>query len=357
MVDEKKIETLEGELKLIKGELKESLAGVRDFLLSLKLPASAGAINLGPDEESLLNLGGGLTMDSARRRPAAVMPGVVAPEEPPAPQGAQTEAPPETPRVREVSNEMPQFREAPSGTPRVREVSSEMPQFSEAPPETPQLEEMETPFPSAVSEPPEQEVPPSQSIRYEEAPETGQRDRMEEQVSSMPQVNMLANLIRWVSVARGKLGIEQLPTFLEVYGICGNLSLELKEVILHLADLAEQQSEDAGVADVWSQLILELHGILTGGGTPVQPSSTFWNGEEDEAQIDETEMEVDIPEGEPAGPEEDKPAALPEDRPVRLKLVVPTADGSEREVDVGELSVGLSREKDGGDSSEQQSTP
>ena len=106
---------------------------------------------------------------------------------------------------------------------------------------------------------------------------------MNEQLAqTTPQVNMLGNLIRWVSVAKGKLGVEQLPTFLEVYGICGNLSLELKEVILHLADQVEQQPEEMASADVWSQLILELHGILAGGGTPIKPLGTLWDGEENE---------------------------------------------------------------------------
>ena len=40
MESDKKLETLEEELKLMKGELKQSLASVRDYLLNMELPSS-----------------------------------------------------------------------------------------------------------------------------------------------------------------------------------------------------------------------------------------------------------------------------------------------------------------------------
>jgi len=40
MEDTKKIETLEEEAKLLKGELKQSIASVRDYLLNMELPSS-----------------------------------------------------------------------------------------------------------------------------------------------------------------------------------------------------------------------------------------------------------------------------------------------------------------------------
>ncbi|MFH1003279.1 MAG: hypothetical protein V1780_03965, partial [Chloroflexota bacterium] len=51
-----------------------------------------------------------------------------------------------------------------------------------------------------------------------------------------PQVNMLANLVRWVALARREIGNEQLPTFLDVYSFSENLSPELREIILGLAE-------------------------------------------------------------------------------------------------------------------------
>ena len=40
MVAEKRLETLQEEIKLLKGELKHSLASVRDYLLNMELPSS-----------------------------------------------------------------------------------------------------------------------------------------------------------------------------------------------------------------------------------------------------------------------------------------------------------------------------
>ena len=142
-----------------------------------------------------------------------------------------------------------------------------------------------------------------------------------------PQVNMLANLIRWVAKAKKEIGSEQLPTFLEVYGITGNLSPDLKEVIAHLADITAQQSDDASAVDVWSQLLLELHGILTEGSTTLNPVVPFWNGGENELDTDETEM--------------DEPT--PQSTPMKLKLIYPGKDGTEKE-----LTIDLSPEADKG---------
>jgi len=362
MADNDKIAILESELKLIKGEMKESLVNVRDFLLTLKLPASAGVINLGPDEESLLNLGGGLSMDSGKKRQSAVLPGIVAPEESPVEKRNSVEIPSdptpfreaaaEATKVRDIASEAPQFREAPAEVTRVVDVSDEASRFVEPPPQAPQAEKAETPVPPAVSVPYEQDAPRARGAEFEETPKRNNEDRMIEQFQNTPQVNMLANLLRWVSAAKRKIGIEQLPIFLEVYGICGNLSPDLKEVVLHLSDLAEQQSEDMGIADVWSQLILELHGILTGGGTPIQPLNPFWNGGEDEVDMDEMALGLDNTDGESAMDRYDEPVSPRENKRAKLKLIVPIGDGVEKEVDIGEMDMNLVYGDDGEGSSD-----
>jgi hypothetical protein len=138
-----------------------------------------------------------------------------------------------------------------------------------------------------------------------------------EAVHATSQVNLLANLIRWVSVAKKDVGIEQLPIFLETYGIGGDLPPELKEGILRLADVIEEKTADVDGADAWSRLILELHGILTGGGAPLLPPSSFL-GSTDESQLEEQSEGVDAA-----------------NEPVRLKLVLPGGDeGQEREFSI-----------------------
>ena len=57
----KRLEVLEGEFKLMKGELKETLAGVRDYLQRVKLPPTEIAIPVKYLEEK-----GGTNWESLR---------------------------------------------------------------------------------------------------------------------------------------------------------------------------------------------------------------------------------------------------------------------------------------------------
>jgi len=91
----------------------------------------------------------------------------------------------------------------------------------------------------------------------------------EEMTQPVSQVNMFANLIRWVAVAKGTIGIEQMPVFLDIYSIGAYIPPGLKENILRLSDAIREQPANAEGADAWSWLVLQLHGIITGGGVPM----------------------------------------------------------------------------------------
>jgi len=140
----------------------------------------------------------------------------------------------------------------------------------------------------------------------------------EEASQSAPGVNLLANLIRWVATAKREIASEQLLTLLEVYGISGYLSPELKEVILHLADITEQQSVEENAADIWSRLTLELHGILVGGDALPHIIKPVWE-----------EGESDTPPGDTVS-EENKP----EEKPLKLKLVLSSGDENDKEFSI-----------------------
>ena len=157
-------------------------------------------------------------------------------------------------------------------------------------------------------------------------------DKTTSEVSSaIPKVNMMANLINWVAKAKGEIGYDQLPTFLEVYGISGHLSPELKEVIIHLSEISAERPEVVNNAEVWSQSMLSLHGILTGGDAPLHPVIPSWSEASSEAESTEEEIiEVD----------------KPKEEPVKLKLVFPNGDGKSKE-----FCVDLNPEEDSGDSS------
>ena len=144
-------------------------------------------------------------------------------------------------------------------------------------------------------------------------------ERIKAEVSqSTPKVNLLANLTNWVAKAKKELGYEQLPVFLEVYGISGHLSPELKEVILHLADITSEYPEDSSTAEIWSQAMLSLHGILTGGNAPLYPLKPSWNDSGNETQPGEYELiETEV--------------QKVKDMPIKLKLVFPNGDGKDKE--------------------------
>jgi hypothetical protein len=214
-----------------------------------------------------------------------------------------------------------------------------------------------------------------------------------EEKSTNPQVNLLANLIRWIAKARQEIGAAQLPVFLDAYSTTGNLSSEMREVIMHLADAAAESSGEnagdernqaandqltlcmdinsfsgqlpeeikvkvkklteltirralnSGKADIWSQLLLELHGILTEGGFSLHPLSL-----ENRKGLDqlikktqdmegESENQSDLEEDDSEDDMEDSKDNGRKLRPARLRLVMPVDNGEDQELDLGDLFI------------------
>ncbi len=249
METDKRVEALESELKLMKGEVKQTLAGVRDYLVNLKLPASQEATLL-----AAAISGGGSDMSVDGKFTI------------------------------EKKDDDKSVRDTLPGKEPTEDGASEDGVSEEGGPSEPEL---------------------SQEEEQMERGKTGL-----EMGLSVPPVNLIANLVRWVANAKKQIGGEQLPAFLEVYGISGHLSNELKETILQLAGMtAAAQPEDASAADRWSQLMLELHGILAGGTAPLRPLGPFWNN------------------GGNGSRQEKKPVTTPS----KLKLVLSGGDGKDKE--------------------------
>jgi len=323
----KRLETMEEELKLMKGELKQSLASVRDYLLNMELPSSEFATviaALGGDGGGTqkITMKGSFTAppDSGTGKSARVEP---SPEEP---QEEPLEEEPLEEELIEPESELPQE----DGL--IDRDESLMPE-SELPqedglidqggglgPASELLSEGEPLEEEGEEEPGEQDeylMPESELLTEEE--QQMERGKINTEVSqSTPKVNLLANLIQWVSRAKKEIGSEELPIFLEVYGISGHMSPELKEVILHLADVASDQPEDVKTAEIWSQSMLSLHGILTGGNAPLYPVKPLWNDGGGEIQLSEDEVT-------------ESEADKPKDMPLKLKLVFPNGDGKSQE--------------------------
>ena len=314
MAAEKKLETLQDEIKLLKGEVKNSLASVRDYLLNMELPSSEFS-NILAD----LNADGGVQK--------MVLDGKLANTRSAEPEKPETEE--ET--QNEVDEESADELEQPAEDEDLLNTEEPLEEESEQLPDESLVDEDESLNPEDEL-PPQDEAgendefdtsdeqdealtPESELPIEEEQPMEYDRTTSEES-QSVPKVNMLANLITWVARARKEIGYEQIPVFLEVYGISGHLSSDLKDVIIHLAEISREQPEMSSNAEIWSQSMLALHGILTGGDAPLHPMITSWTDTVNETPtIEEEIIEVD----------------KSRERPIKLKLVFPNGDGKSKE--------------------------
>jgi hypothetical protein len=333
MADDKRLDTLQDEIKLLKGELKNSLSSVRDYLLNMELPSSEFSTILAALSGENSNNGQKLTMDgNFGNKPTGTdtnsASGIgeankdgdeISDELPPEDEDLIDVGAPEDELAEELEDEMP-LAEEESLNPEDDLVSEEeelnpednLQSEEEMLPE----DEVET---SEATESPEnnyEEMAPESELSAEEE-QPMESDRYYTEVNQgIPKVNMLANLINWVARAKKEIGYDQLSTFLEVYGISGHLTPELKEVIIHLAEITKESPKANTDADIWSQSMLSLHGILTGGDAPLHPVIPSWEDTTDEAEpADEEIIEID----------------KNKDKPVKLKLVFPNGNGKNKE--------------------------
>jgi hypothetical protein len=309
MGNEQNLETLEQELKLLKGELKQSIASVRDYLLNMELPSSEFATilaALGGEGGQKMTLDGSLLQKMA--------PGTAETTEEEAEAEPTIEEPQEEPL--EPESELSPEEEELMSPDDSFETESELLPEDELINQDENLEPEAELFPEEETGEPDEQLMPEPDLLIEEEQQMEQEKINAEVSQSIPKVNLLANLINWIAKAKKEIGHEQMPVFLEVYGISGHLTPELKEVILHLADITSEEPEDANKAEIWSQAMLSLHGILTGGDAPLYPVLPSWNEISGEIQPSEDDaVEVD----------------KHEDMPVKLKLVFPNGDGKNKE--------------------------
>jgi hypothetical protein len=307
MESEKQLQNMEEELKLLKGELKQTLSSVRDYLLNMELPTSEFSTilaALGDGGDQTVNMKGTFSLppDGESSEEANE------PRDETEADSSKSEAGTTSEKEGSADSEVAEEKEPHMSAEEEPVTEEEAPE----PEEEPEMEE-------TVEETYEEEEPfmPDSELSVDEEQQIEYEKISRELTQSVPKVNLLANLISWVSLARKEIGDEQLPTFLEVYGISGHLSPEMKDVILHLVDITTEKPGDNNMAEVWSNSMLSLHGILTGGDTPLNPIRPHWNEIDEELETDENEV-IDIQEE-------------PEEQPVKLKLVFPNGDGKGKE--------------------------
>jgi len=79
-------------------------------------------------------------------------------------------------------------------------------------------------------------------------------------------VNLLASLVRWVSLAKGRVGDARLKTILDLYLGSGRSSPQLRELLFSISNMVDTVSpETPHAAQECMDLLSHLHGILTGG--------------------------------------------------------------------------------------------
>jgi hypothetical protein len=315
MENEKKLDAMAEELKLMKGELKQTLSSVRDYLLNMELPStefSTILAALGDGEQSTTMKGtfslppeggsGDGGEDSSKH------------EDELSPDEGDTAGPSDN---AEESSELSPAEEDVIDSPENEENESALSPEDEPVNQDEDLEpEANLPMPEETYEPAEgDESPmPDPELSIEEEQPMEYEDELSK---SIPKVSLLANLINWIARVKKEIGPDQLPAFLEVYGVSGHLSPELKEVIMNLSEIVSEHTDNTSKAESWSQSMLALHGILTGSDAPLYPIKPSWD-----------EINGNIEPGEEEIIEVDKSK---EETPVKLKLVFPSGDGKNKE--------------------------
>ncbi|MDD4858702.1 MAG: hypothetical protein PHR56_00640 [Dehalococcoidales bacterium] len=307
MENDARIQTLEEEFKLIKGELKQTLTSVREYLMETGLPDSEYTTILAA-------MAGGAESQKIEMKGDFAMPKKPEPEE-------EEEIVEELEETQDNESNDSQAEDSEDSGDDVEESEEELGESgasddadeSDGSPEAEALEQAEAAGEEMLAENGGELSQGEQMAQGLMEPQTAYARMGRVIAQDTPRVNLLANLIRWVAAARREIGVEQLATFLEVYGICGHLTPELKEVIIRLSDVAQPQSEEAGAADVWSRLLLELHGILTGADAPAHAMKPIWN------------------DGKAAVPAVKEKVEEPKDEPMQLKLVLKDSKGNDRE--------------------------
>lgn len=79
-------------------------------------------------------------------------------------------------------------------------------------------------------------------------------------------VNLLASLVRWTTLAKGRVGEARLKSILDLYLGSGRSSPQLRELLISVSSMVDTVSpETPQAAQECMDLLSHLHGILTGG--------------------------------------------------------------------------------------------
>ena len=147
-------------------------------------------------------------------------------------------------------------------------------------------------------------------------------------------VNLMANLMRWVGSVKRRLGVEQMRLLVELYRLTGHLTPIVEMAITRLASLQilpDESDHHVFTPDDLIDTLLQLHGINYGSGSlPVGPAV--------ELDISETEMW-------PASQEAFSSSGTPEEVPTTLANEAANGEGWETPNIYGPPPVSISRSR------------
>jgi hypothetical protein len=393
MATEDRVKVLEGEFKLIKSELRQTLSSVRDFLLDFKLPPVQEEPGVVKQTESETNT------EENNQKPDEQQSGL----DDPGGDGVDGDGySPAQDQMADASEGDQPFGQSGSG----QEPADEcLPPLDSDLAEGEELSSGDMPGQTSDEDSTDGNQTEEENLDGTDQNEDVDDGRTDDRRATTPQVNMLASLIRWVALAKKEIGSSQLPVFLNVYATTGGLSDEMKEIILHLAEvttnpnlsdetpdngqviseqvklcmeinrsapqlpedvrfklqrlteLLMQQSMSYNKADIWSMLMVDLQGILTGGGASMRSIQNFSRTlkklefKEQTEDFEDTSSDLNNNDDfsnpgkdtmdaftfdEPSDP---SPITLKGTRPARLRLIMPVGEGQEQELDLGNLFI------------------
>ena len=278
---DERVDYIEGEINLIKGEIQQALVELRDMVTVMETKVKE-------PESQVIEIRQGTS---------------TAAEETAKPEKAKNEIEEvEKPAEEEVTEEEEEEIEGPV------EEAEPVAELEEDEPE-PTIEETPEPFlpPPSLLEAGQQSIPedvvPAPSDSFQDLgsmlPDSGGSQYPDPPEGStyipMPRpqpvevraldIHSVANLIRWVGSARPRIGLDQLRTLLEIYQSTGHLPDTIEELILEAAKLravAEGPEDQGFTLEEYIDSLLQLHAIVSSleyriaepGQTPAQPASS-----------------------------------------------------------------------------------
>ena len=297
-----RLETLEDEVKVLKGEVKRTLVDLRALLMREDSPLGEGALTRrattpAPSPDSLITpaeIPAPAPVPDPSPAPsmeiAAPGPGPgPEPGPPPGPQPALEDTFPPDPPVLDLEEDA--FPDSEDALP--EEAHEEAPEEDMMPePPTPPSARTngrkKSPRPPAAGKASLFPAANGTSIEEEDAPssaarpapvssiddeyrdllaETQQSYALEDSPTGPPlDVNLLSNLVYWTALAKQRVGEEQLKDILQLYIQSGHSRPQLQDLLLHLSRMVDTDAMDLTESNGdWVDLMFHLHGILTGG--------------------------------------------------------------------------------------------